>query len=468
MLHGDQEHRALPVAQLRARRLAGRAFGRRSGRRGGAAAGSVDAGRTKSATCAACHGVDGNSVTPDWPMLAGQHASYIVRQLRAFKNGERTDVTMKPFADLLSEQDMLDVAAYFEAQTPTPKGADPALVGLGQQIYRGGVPGRDIAACIACHGPEGTGNPLAAYPRISGQHAAYIDQTAERVSHRRPPLRRRAQSDDAQRRGATVRGRDPRARKLRAGSELVVPKKAWLLALLALGACGGPSDPAGETDPALDPQSAAADGQAGIEPELVATDPAGVTDDGAASRWACTTCACRRRSRRARTPTRSRFAKSSGTAARTATPSIRCSSGGSSRSPSYVNFVRVPAVWNPMLQMHARAFYTAEALGKGAEMHSEFFREIHERRNALDTEAKLQEFFGRFGVDAAAFKSAFDSFEVQAKLQRADELSRRYRIDGVPTMVVNGKYTTDAVMVGSYEELLALVDELVAAEREAR
>jgi len=136
--------------------------------------GSVEAGRTKSVTCAACHGADGNSVTPDWPMLAGQHASYIVRQLRAFKNGERTDVTMKPFADLLSEQDMLDVAAYFAAQTPTPKGADPALVGLGQQIYRGGIPGRGVAACIACHGPEGDGNPLAAYPRVSGQHAAYV------------------------------------------------------------------------------------------------------------------------------------------------------------------------------------------------------------------------------------------------------------------------------------------------------
>jgi cytochrome c553 len=139
-----------------------------------AAEGSVEAGRTKSVTCAACHGVDGNSVTPDWPMLAGQHASYIVRQLRAFKSGERTDVTMKPFADLLSEQDMLDVAAYFAAQTPTPKGADPTLAGLGQQIYRGGVPARGVAACIACHGPDGSGNPLAAYPRVSGQHAAYV------------------------------------------------------------------------------------------------------------------------------------------------------------------------------------------------------------------------------------------------------------------------------------------------------
>ena len=139
--------------------------------------GSVDAGRTKSVTCAACHGADGNSVTPDWPSLAGQHTGYIVRQLLAFKNGDRVNVTMKPFADLLSDQDMLDVAAYFSTQTPTPKGADPALVSLGQQIYRGGVPDRGIAACIACHGPTGDGNPLAAYPRISGQHAAYVTAT---------------------------------------------------------------------------------------------------------------------------------------------------------------------------------------------------------------------------------------------------------------------------------------------------
>jgi len=138
---------------------------------------SVDAGRTKSATCAACHGLDGNSVTPDWPSLAGQHTAYIVRQLKAFKAGERVNVTMKPFADMLTDQDMADIAAYFSAQKPVPKGADPALANLGQQIYRGGVPTRGIAACIACHGPSGDGNPLAAYPRISGQHSTYVART---------------------------------------------------------------------------------------------------------------------------------------------------------------------------------------------------------------------------------------------------------------------------------------------------
>jgi cytochrome c553 len=139
--------------------------------------GSVEAGRTKAATCAACHGADGNSVAPDWPSLAGQHAAYIVRQLQAFKAGERQDVTMTPFAMTLTDQDVLDVAAYFAAQSRVPKGADPAAVNLGQQIYRGGIPERGIAACGACHGPTGHGNPLAAYPVISGQHAAYTAKT---------------------------------------------------------------------------------------------------------------------------------------------------------------------------------------------------------------------------------------------------------------------------------------------------
>jgi thiol:disulfide interchange protein DsbA len=132
--------------------------------------------------------------------------------------------------------------------------------------------------------------------------------------------------------------------------------------------------------------------------------------------------------------------------------------------PEYVSFVRIPAVWNDLLKLHARAFYTAEALGKGAEMHDAFFKEIHEKGNHLDTEEKLQEFFGRFGVDAADFKKAFDSFDVNAKLQRADELNRRYKISSVPTIVVNGKYVTDATMTGSWETLLELVSELAASE----
>lgn len=139
--------------------------------------GSVDEGRAKSATCAACHGADGNSVTAEWPSLAGQHPAYIVEQLQAYKNGERQDPGMVGFASTLSEEDMWDIAAFYSAQTLTPKGAAPDLVTRGQEIYRGGIAERGIPACIACHGPAGDGNYMAAYPRIGGQHSTYMLNT---------------------------------------------------------------------------------------------------------------------------------------------------------------------------------------------------------------------------------------------------------------------------------------------------
>jgi cytochrome c553 len=146
---------------------------------GQAQEGSAAAGQTKSVTCAACHGVDGNSVTPTWPSLAGQSEAYIVRQLQAFRDQQRSDVGMQQFASTLSDQDMHDIGAYFAAQTLQPKGADPQFVSLGEDIYRGGIPERGIAACIACHGPQGHGNPMAAFPRINGQHSAYLAKTLQ-------------------------------------------------------------------------------------------------------------------------------------------------------------------------------------------------------------------------------------------------------------------------------------------------
>jgi len=141
--------------------------------------GSVSNGQLKAATCGACHGADGNSVTPEWPSLAGQSEAYTVRQLQAYRDLERPDVGMQQFAGTLSEQEMHDIGAYYASQTLLPKGADPELVSLGEQIYRGGIAERGIAACIACHGPSGRGNPLAAYPRINGQHSAYILKTLQ-------------------------------------------------------------------------------------------------------------------------------------------------------------------------------------------------------------------------------------------------------------------------------------------------
>jgi cytochrome c553 len=146
------------------------------------AQGSAEAGQAKAAPCAACHGTDGNSINPLWPSLAEQHAQYTAKQLTAFQEGDRIDVLMSSFAAPLSDQDIADLAAYFETQTLTPKGADPALVETGERIYRSGLPDRGIPACIACHGPAGRGNPLAAYPAVGGQHATYIVNTLRAYS----------------------------------------------------------------------------------------------------------------------------------------------------------------------------------------------------------------------------------------------------------------------------------------------
>ncbi|HET6630205.1 MAG TPA: c-type cytochrome [Woeseiaceae bacterium] len=137
--------------------------------------GSVEAGKAKSVTCAACHGADGNSVNPSWPNLAGQHATYIVKQLQAFKAGTRSDPLMTPQAMMLSEEDMQNLAVYYASQQSAPKPvADPSTVDLGEAIYRGGDTETGAAACMACHSPTGRGNPAAAYPLLRGQYAVYV------------------------------------------------------------------------------------------------------------------------------------------------------------------------------------------------------------------------------------------------------------------------------------------------------
>ncbi len=167
---------------------------------GAAAEGSAAAGQTKAVTCAACHGADGNSVNPQWPSLAGQHASYIAAQLAAFKSQERVNVLMNSQAMALTEQDMADLAAYFEAQAPVQRAADPALVRHGERLYRGGSKDSQASACIACHGPTGRGNPASDFPRVSGQHATYIAaQLRAYASGERPSGHNRMMNDIATR-----------------------------------------------------------------------------------------------------------------------------------------------------------------------------------------------------------------------------------------------------------------------------
>lgn len=136
--------------------------------------GSAEQGQAKATPCVACHGVDGHSANPEWPNLAGQHESYIKQQLQAFKNDERQNPLMTPMAKPLSDQDMADLAAYYAAQSPTGTlEAEPSKVAQGEKLFRGGDASKGIAACAACHGPNGSGNPAAGYAMIRGQHATY-------------------------------------------------------------------------------------------------------------------------------------------------------------------------------------------------------------------------------------------------------------------------------------------------------
>lgn len=147
-------------------------------------AGDPEAGKVKSAVCAACHGPEGAGISADWPRLAGQGEKYLVKQLQQFKSGERRDVVMAPQAAALSEQDMVDLAAYFGSMPvkydTAPKVGDKetteALLAHGEKLYRGGDITRGITACSACHGPAGRGVEPSVYPAISGQYAKYVNK----------------------------------------------------------------------------------------------------------------------------------------------------------------------------------------------------------------------------------------------------------------------------------------------------
>jgi cytochrome c553 len=145
----------------------------------GADKGDIAKGQqTASQVCAACHASDGNSVQAANPILAGQHFEYIVKQLTDFKAQDgrpaaRANPIMAGMAANLSADDMRGVAAYFEAQKPKARAArDAQLAKLGQAIYRGGILSKNVAACTACHAPNGAGVP-AQFPRVAGQYSEY-------------------------------------------------------------------------------------------------------------------------------------------------------------------------------------------------------------------------------------------------------------------------------------------------------
>jgi len=138
--------------------------------------------------------------------------------------------------------------------------------------------------------------------------------------------------------------------------------------------------------------------------------------------------------------------------------------------PAGARFVRIPVVWNTMHELHARVFYTMEVLTRNGDLadgeafHNTVFQEIQTRGNRLTSEDSVRRLFERFGVDADTFDKTWKSFEVDQKLRVAKDLGRRYNIQGVPAVVVNGKYRTGGQEAGSYDAVPAVINELIARE----
>ena len=150
------------------------------------AQGNAAAGQTKAALCATCHGAEGNSELAINPKLAGQNAAYIIKQLKDYKAGVRSNPTMSAMVLNLSEEDMEDIAAWYSSQQVTLQGADPEIVELGESLYRAGNKELAVPACSACHSPTGRGNAPAGFPSLGGQHAEY---TLEQLKNFRAGVR---------------------------------------------------------------------------------------------------------------------------------------------------------------------------------------------------------------------------------------------------------------------------------------
>ncbi|MEY2632732.1 MAG: hypothetical protein RIR00_1386 [Pseudomonadota bacterium] len=139
----------------------------------GAAVAGADAPATVSATCAACHGADGNSRDPAYPKLAGMDQEYLLRQLKAFASGKRKDETMSPVVESLDPSEFAALVAHFSRQKPEPgRQRKPDLAAAGKKVYEDGNSDSGVPACAGCHQPDGRGN--ARFPRLAGQHPDYL------------------------------------------------------------------------------------------------------------------------------------------------------------------------------------------------------------------------------------------------------------------------------------------------------
>ena len=136
--------------------------------------GDAAAGEAKAVTCGACHGADGNSLSPGFPKLAGLGDKYLLKQMQDIRDGTRPVAVMAGQVDNMSDQDLADIAAFYDGQQRSAEMADAGLVELGRKIYMSGIMERKVAACSGCHSPTGKGNGPGGFPGLSGQHADYI------------------------------------------------------------------------------------------------------------------------------------------------------------------------------------------------------------------------------------------------------------------------------------------------------
>jgi len=136
--------------------------------------GDAKAGEGKAAACGACHGIDGNSSSAQYPKLAGQQEGYIARQIELFKANKRQNPIMMGFAATLTPQDAHDIGAYFSSKRSLPGVADEKMLERAQALYRGGDAKLNVPACMTCHGPDGRGMAGVGYPQLGGQHADYV------------------------------------------------------------------------------------------------------------------------------------------------------------------------------------------------------------------------------------------------------------------------------------------------------
>jgi len=137
--------------------------------------GSPIRGKELTTTCVACHAEDGNSPVGAFPSIAGQHPKYLLKQLRDIKSGARSAMLMTGILTNMSDQDLMDLSAYYAGQIGKGGSAKPELAELGETIYLAGIKRKGIAACTACHLPDGSGNNAAAFPSLAGQWPEYIE-----------------------------------------------------------------------------------------------------------------------------------------------------------------------------------------------------------------------------------------------------------------------------------------------------